>query len=242
MENLKSFIFFAMMAHVFNSPAIAEQSKQSAADSMLRNSDWSAAFNTSDGTFYVDPSSRTRISDGVYTINVRLPARMIAGPFAWRDLPVHMQVYTIEVRCKDFQYKQIGWLSRYSNRDRKNVIGSPKNHDLDAQSIFYLSACADEYLINHLKNLARQNVTSNALRNNPPSVQIPDILASPIIVSERYPAPISEVVAPSAPSSEVLQSDSVVDKSVADAKRKCADLGFVRGTPKFGQCVLKVSE
>jgi hypothetical protein len=70
----------------------------------------------------------------------------------------------------------------------------------------------------------------------------PDISASPIIVSERYPAPISEVVAPSAPSSEVLQSDSVVDKSLADAKRKCADLGFVRGTPKFGQCVLKVSE
>ena len=29
---------------------------------------------------------------------------------------------------------------------------------------------------------------------------------------------------------------------IDDAKKKCADLGFVRGTPKFGQCVLKVSE
>ena len=32
------------------------------------------------------------------------------------------------------------------------------------------------------------------------------------------------------------------DPSIDEAKRKCADLGFVRGTPKFGQCVLKVSE
>ncbi|WP_298198560.1 hypothetical protein [Novosphingobium sp.] len=30
--------------------------------------------------------------------------------------------------------------------------------------------------------------------------------------------------------------------SIDEAKRKCASLGFVRGTPKFGQCVLKVSE
>jgi tetratricopeptide (TPR) repeat protein len=29
---------------------------------------------------------------------------------------------------------------------------------------------------------------------------------------------------------------------IAEAKRKCVDLGFVSGTPKFGQCVLKVSE
>ncbi len=54
------------------------------------------------------------------------------------------------------------------------------------------------------------------------------------------PAPI--YVAPSAPSPEVLRSSSVDGKSIADAKRKCAALGFVRGTPKFGQCVLKVSE
>lgn len=30
--------------------------------------------------------------------------------------------------------------------------------------------------------------------------------------------------------------------AINDAKRKCAALGFVRGTPKFGQCVLKVSQ
>jgi hypothetical protein len=70
----------------------------------------------------------------------------------------------------------------------------------------------------------------------------PDVSASPIIVSTRYPEPISELVAPSAHSPEILRSSSADEKSIADAKRKCADLGFVRGTPKFGQCVLKVSE
>ncbi len=34
----------------------------------------------------------------------------------------------------------------------------------------------------------------------------------------------------------------LASSDIDDAKKKCADLGFVRGTPKFGQCVLKVSE
>ena len=34
----------------------------------------------------------------------------------------------------------------------------------------------------------------------------------------------------------------LASSDIDEAKRKCADLGFVRGTPKFGQCVLKVSE
>jgi hypothetical protein len=32
------------------------------------------------------------------------------------------------------------------------------------------------------------------------------------------------------------------DESLEDAKEKCARLGYVRGTPKFGQCVLKLTQ
>ena len=37
-------------------------------------------------------------------------------------------------------------------------------------------------------------------------------------------------------------TDENVGKSLDDAKGKCAELGFKRGTEKFGECVLKLSE
>lgn len=40
---------------------------------------------------------------------------------------------------------------------------------------------------------------------------------------------------------EVVVS-SVNNKNLDDAKQKCADIGFIRGTEKFGQCVLRVSK
>lgn len=50
----------------------------------------------------------------------------------------------------------------------------------------------------------------------------PDILAPP-------PTPQSKAI------------HNVDDASIEDAKNKCADLGFTRGTPKFGDCVLKLT-
>jgi hypothetical protein len=49
---------------------------------------------------------------------------------------------------------------------------------------------------------------------------------------------------------EVLKADgndqAVISKdnmqNLDDAKQKCADIGFIRGTEKFGQCVLRVSK
>jgi|GEM_PF-4846823 len=40
---------------------------------------------------------------------------------------------------------------------------------------------------------------------------------------------------------EVVVSN-VSNQSLDDAKQKCADIGFIRGTEKFGQCVLRVSK
>ena len=37
-------------------------------------------------------------------------------------------------------------------------------------------------------------------------------------------------------------STAVSKADIEDAKRKCAELGFVAGTPKFGQCVLKLTQ
>ena len=211
MKILKSSLVAAMMAWACYSPAIAEQSKQSAAESMLRNSDWSAKFETSGGTFYVDPSSRINVSEGVYTINVRLPPRMTQGPFAWRDMPVHMQVYTIEVRCSDFQYKEIGWISRYSNRPRK-VIGGGKSHDLDGRSIFYLSACSDDYLSNHIRDTNAQNDSTQSLAVNSSSNDAP-----PALVSQQ-PAAVAS-----------MSNDQT-----------CAGYGFKQGTTDFGQCLMQL--
>ena len=49
---------------------------------------------------------------------------------------------------------------------------------------------------------------------------------------------LTRLAAPSPDTITQPQASSDID----DAKKKCADLGFVRGTLKFGQCVLKVSE
>lgn len=213
MKNLKSFFVTATMSLVCHAPAIAEQSKQSAAESMLRNSAWSAKFETSGGTFYVDPSSRTKVSEGVYTVNVRLPARMTAGPFAWRDMPVHMQVYTIEVRCRDFQYKEIGWISRYSNRPR-NVVGGGKSHDLDGQSIFYLSACSDDYLDSHIRDMSSRNNT----------VQI---LTAHSLNNDTLIARVAQ------------QPTALVSMS---NEQTCAGYGFKQGTSDFGQCLMQLDQ
>lgn len=213
MKNLKSLLVAAIIAMVLHAPAFAEQSKQAAAESMLRYSDWAAKFETSGGTIYVDPSSRTKVSEGVYTINVRLPARMTSGPFAWRDMPVHMQVYTIEVRCSDFQYKEIGWISRYSNRPR-NVIGGGKSHDLDGKSIFYLSACSDDYLNNHVREMNSQNnATQNLAANS----------------SDNYtpPARVTQQPAATVPMSN---------------DQTCAGYGFKQGTRDFGQCLMQLDQ
>jgi hypothetical protein len=40
---------------------------------------------------------------------------------------------------------------------------------------------------------------------------------------------------------EVVVSN-VNNQSLDDAKQKCADIGFIRGTEKFGQCVLRISK
>ena len=53
---------------------------------------------------------------------------------------------------------------------------------------------------------------------------------------KEFSLPIATLV------SSTQQISDSLDKSIEDAKRKCADLGFVAGTTKFGQCVLKISK
>jgi hypothetical protein len=213
MMNIKLLIIALMMTFFFHSALNAAQSKKSAAESMLRNSDWSAEFKTTSGNIYVDPSSRTKIAEGVYTINVRVPPRMSEGPFAWRDMPIHMQVYTIEVRCRDFQYKEIGWISQHSNRPR-SVIGGGKSRDLDGRSIFYLSACSDDYLSNHLRSMTAESSASQNL-----SVNSAGYNAQPTRVSQQ-------------PGEATLTSNT----------QTCAGYGFKLGTTDFGQCLMQLDE
>ena len=54
------------------------------------------------------------------------------------------------------------------------------------------------------------------------------------------PVVVSQAISPS--SIETSGKASVDLESLEQAKQKCSDLGFPRGTPKFGQCVLKLTE
>lgn len=55
-------------------------------------------------------------------------------------------------------------------------------------------------------------------------------------------APATQAVEPITPTNSPSQSaDSDLESAIKEAKKKCAELGFVSGTPKFGDCVLKIS-
>lgn len=48
-----------------------------------------------------------------------------------------------------------------------------------------------------------------------------------------------ETTASTAPETQSVHED--LESAINEAKRKCAEIGFVAGTPKFGDCVLKIS-
>jgi len=148
MNWFNSYVFFvtSALASMFPDQAFAQMSKTDAASELLRSGQWTVEYPLEGGrSIWVDPSSRTRVDNGQVRINVREPARDTNGPFAWRDKPLHLQVYTAQVDCINSKYKNVGWISKLTNRTR-SVIGGGKYWSIGRDSILYVNACVDGYV------------------------------------------------------------------------------------------------
>lgn len=252
----------------------------------------------SDHTWYSDPYSIVKVSDGVFQINLfRLPYYQPPSETGhWRYqggtgrtfLVDEKVIMTAEINCSKMQFQHVGWRYQGQVRKYKKLSNRPRSlYDATYTLRASYQVCGDKssgndlilisgsdsetgyWAENNKYYVSSANESIRYFRNLKTNEKVFVFCTKGLIVRDgASPAPgsgsslevvrdwtckglhpgttaITETFTPpptlTPSSAPPAKSGQVRLDPLIAAKRKCAELGFDAGTPKFGECVLKIT-